>query len=124
MPTPSRPTDFGPSGSSFAASAPSASVPAASSARPRIRHVAGAGSALAGALLPLVAGALLARMAAGDPMTSVNALATRTAVGVPVPPVQWRGCGRAVLRRGREGGAGRAVSGAARLVRGARAGRG
>ncbi|MFD6531675.1 hypothetical protein [Streptomyces sp. NPDC060184] len=89
--------------------------------RVRIRHVTVAGSALAGALLPLVAGVLLAKAAAGDPMTSVNALLTRTGPGSPVPPSQWRGCGRAVLRRSGEG---RAVSGAARLVRGVRAGRG
>ncbi|WP_327174074.1 hypothetical protein OG599_01500 [Streptomyces sp. NBC_01335] len=89
--------------------------------RARIRHVTVAGSALAGALLPLVAGVLLAKVAAGDPMSSVNALITRTGPGSPVPPSQWRGCGRAVLRRSGEG---RSVSGAARGVRGVRAGRG
>ncbi|MGW2282176.1 hypothetical protein [Streptomyces sp. NPDC001770] len=92
--------------------------------RARIRHVTVAGSALAGALLPLVAGVLLAKAAAGDPMTPVNALLTRTGSGSPVPPSQWRGCGRAVLRRSGESGAGRAVSGAVRLARGVRAGRG
>ncbi|MGW0858005.1 hypothetical protein [Streptomyces sp. NPDC002690] len=112
MPTPSRPADPKPTGSTSAAPSP----------RPRIRHVTVAGSALAGALLPLVAGVLLARMAAGDPMASVNALLTRTGPGSPVPPSQWRGCGRAVLHRRRAGGAvaGRMASGAARLVRGAR----
>ncbi|MGW1469038.1 hypothetical protein ACWCPT_32420 [Streptomyces sp. NPDC002308] len=89
--------------------------------RVRVRHVTVAGSALAGALLPLVAGVLLAKAAAGDPMTSVNALFTRTGPGSPVPPSQWRGCGRAVLRRSGEG---RAVSGAVRLARAVRAGRG
>ncbi|WP_328723291.1 hypothetical protein OHT52_29860 [Streptomyces sp. NBC_00247] len=118
MPTPSRPTDSGPTGSTVSGSAVAASSP-------RIRHVTVAGSALAGALLPLVAGVLLARMAAGDPMASVNALLTRTGPGSPVPPSQWRGCGRAVLHRSRAGGAGagRMASGAAKLVRAARAGR-
>ncbi|MFD6422669.1 hypothetical protein [Streptomyces sp. NPDC060198] len=115
MPTHSRPAAPGPTGSTSTSS----------SLRPRIRHVTVAGSALAGALLPLVAGVLLARVAAGDPMASVNALLTRPGPGSPVPPSQWRGCGRAVLHRHRAGGAGagRMASGAARLVRVARAGR-
>ncbi|WEH43274.1 hypothetical protein [Streptomyces sp. AM 2-1-1] len=93
-------------------------------ASPRMRHVTVAGGALAGVLLPLVAGVLLAKAVAGDPMTPVNALVTRGGHGAFVPPSQWTGCGRAVLRRGREHGAGRTLTGVARRVRGARAERG
>ncbi|MEU8528593.1 hypothetical protein AB0C77_23850, partial [Streptomyces sp. NPDC048629] len=46
---------------------------------PRIQHVTVAGTALAAAVLPLVVGVLLAKAAATDPMTSVNALITNGA---------------------------------------------
>ncbi|MEU6985762.1 hypothetical protein ABZ946_20400 [Streptomyces sp. NPDC046324] len=42
----------------------------------RMQHVTTTGSALAGALLPLVVGMLLARSVGADPMTPVNALIT------------------------------------------------
>ncbi|MFE7463186.1 hypothetical protein ACFU6R_03650 [Streptomyces sp. NPDC057499] len=66
--------------------------------RPRIRHVASAGTALALSLAPVVIGVLLAKTLATDPMSPVNALVTRGGQGVPVPPAQWRGCGRQALR--------------------------
>ncbi|GAA4929192.1 hypothetical protein GCM10023237_58800 [Streptomyces coeruleoprunus] len=44
--------------------------------RVRLRHVTTTGTALAGALLPLVVGVLLAKAMAADPMTPVNALIT------------------------------------------------
>ena len=67
--------------------------------RPRIQHVAGAGTTLALSLAPLVIGVLLAKSMAADPMTPVNALVTRGGQPVPVSPAQWRGCGRQVLRK-------------------------
>lgn len=42
----------------------------------RMQHVTTTGSALAGALLPLVVGMLLARSVGADPMAPVNALIT------------------------------------------------
>ncbi|MFG2295944.1 hypothetical protein [Streptomyces sp. NPDC048603] len=67
---------------------------------PRVRQVTVAGRALATALLPLALGVLLARAAAGDPMTPVNALITNGAQRARVSPAEWRRCGRAALRRG------------------------
>ncbi|MFE6668218.1 hypothetical protein ACFVFH_32270 [Streptomyces sp. NPDC057697] len=67
--------------------------------RPRMQHVASAGTTLALALAPLVIGVLFARTMATDPMTPVNALATRGGPALPVPPpAQWRGCGKQALR--------------------------
>lgn len=67
---------------------------------PRIQHVTVAGTALAAAVLPLVVGVLLAKVAAADPMTSVNALITNGAHRPRISPAQWRSCGRDTLRRG------------------------
>lgn len=69
------------------------------SRHPRIQHVTTAGSALAVTLLPLVVGVLLAKVVAGDPMTSVNALVTSGGQRVRHSPSVWRGCGRSALRR-------------------------
>ncbi|MFF8912857.1 hypothetical protein ACF08M_05890 [Streptomyces sp. NPDC015032] len=66
--------------------------------RPRMQHVATAGTALAVTLAPLVIGVLLAKAMATDPMTPVNAMVTRGAQPVPVSPAQWRRCGRQALR--------------------------
>lgn len=68
--------------------------------RPHIQHVTVAGTALAAAVLPLVVGVLLAKAAATDPMTSVNALITNGAHRPRISPAQWRSCGRNTLRRG------------------------
>ncbi|WP_406864935.1 hypothetical protein ABZO31_32650 [Streptomyces sp. HUAS MG47] len=67
--------------------------------RPRIQHVTVAGTALAAAVLPLVVGVLLAKAAAADPMTSVNALITNGAHRPRLSPAEWRSCGRRALRR-------------------------
>lgn len=67
--------------------------------QPRIQHVTVAGAALAAAVLPLVVGVLLAKAAAADPMTSVNALITNGAHRPRISPAQWRSCGRDALRR-------------------------
>ncbi|WP_418961001.1 hypothetical protein [Streptomyces tritici] len=69
--------------------------------RPRIQHVTVAGTALAAAVLPLVVGVLLAKAAAADPMTSVNALITNGAHRPRLSPAEWRTCGRNALRRRR-----------------------
>ncbi|MFE5856338.1 hypothetical protein ACFQ61_24430 [Streptomyces sp. NPDC056500] len=66
---------------------------------PRVEHVTTAGTALASALLPLLVGVLLAKVVAGDPMTSVNALVTSGSQRVRHSPAAWRGCGRRALRR-------------------------
>ncbi|MFF3956693.1 hypothetical protein ACFYY1_26260 [Streptomyces sp. NPDC001890] len=66
--------------------------------RPRIQHVASAGTTLALSLAPLVIGVLLAKTMATDPMTPVNALVTRGGQPGPISPAQWRGCGRQALR--------------------------
>ncbi|MFC9627058.1 hypothetical protein ACFTXM_46300 [Streptomyces sp. NPDC056930] len=66
--------------------------------RPRMQHVATAGTALAVTLAPLVIGVLLAKTMATDPMTPVNAMVTRGGQPVPVSPTQWRRCGRHALR--------------------------
>ncbi|MCM2390538.1 hypothetical protein NBG84_19930 [Streptomyces sp. CWNU-1] len=66
---------------------------------PRIQHVTTAGTALAVTLFPLVVGVLLAKVAAGDPMTSVNAMVTSGGQRVRHAPSIWRGCGRDALRR-------------------------
>ncbi|MFI9630395.1 hypothetical protein [Streptomyces sp. NPDC052042] len=70
--------------------------------RPRLRHMASTGTALAVSLAPLVIGVLLAKSMAADPLTPVNALATRGGQAVPLSPAQWRGCGVRALR-GRRG---------------------
>ncbi|MGW2180443.1 hypothetical protein ACWCXX_20540 [Streptomyces sp. NPDC001732] len=67
--------------------------------RPRLQHVASAGTTLAVTLAPLVIGVLLAKAAAADPMAPVNALVTRGGQPVPFSPAQWRRCGRQALRR-------------------------
>ncbi|MES9508906.1 hypothetical protein ABWJ92_21230 [Streptomyces sp. NPDC000609] len=66
--------------------------------RARMQHVTSAGTTLALALAPLVIGVLFAKTMATDPMTPVNALATRGGQALPVSPAQWRGCGRQALR--------------------------
>ncbi|WP_251022362.1 hypothetical protein [Streptomyces sp. ISL-10] len=71
------------------------------SRRPRIQHVATTGTALAGVLVPLVAGMLLARSLGWDPMTPVNTLITRGGQQTGVGPAQWRGCRRYALRGAR-----------------------
>lgn len=70
------------------------------SLRPRLRHVTATGTALAGVLLPLVAGMLLARSVGSDPMTPVNTLITHGGQRAGALPGQWRGCRRYALRRG------------------------
>jgi hypothetical protein len=85
---------------------------------PRVRGAATAGTALAVTLLPLVAGILLAKTMAADPMTPVNALITSGGHRARVSPAHLRGCGRSAARRWSGGprlpppppaGAGRAV---------------
>ncbi|MEV7612677.1 hypothetical protein [Streptomyces sp. NPDC089799] len=66
---------------------------------PRVRQVTVAGRALATALVPLALGVLLAKAAAGDPMTPVNALITNGAQNPRLSPAEWRRCGRAALDR-------------------------
>ncbi|MEU5404172.1 hypothetical protein ABZ348_33360 [Streptomyces sp. NPDC005963] len=66
---------------------------------PRVQHVTTAGTALASALLPLLVGVLLAKVVAGDPLTSVNALVTSGSQRVRHSPAAWRGCGRSAIRR-------------------------
>ncbi|MFF8842176.1 hypothetical protein ACF08N_05475 [Streptomyces sp. NPDC015127] len=68
------------------------------SPRPRMRHVATTGTALAGVLLPLAAGMLLARSVGSDPMTPVNTLITHGGQRLGALPGQWRGCRRYALR--------------------------
>lgn len=72
---------------------------------PRIHHATTAGTALAVTLLPLVAGVLLAKAAATDPMTPVNAMITSGGHRPRVTRAQWRGCGNSALRRCRAAGA-------------------
>jgi hypothetical protein len=72
---------------------------------PRVRDAATAGTALAVTLLPLVAGVLLAKAMAADPMTPVNALITSGGHRARVPPAQLRGCGTRAVRRCRAAGA-------------------
>ncbi|MEU1278019.1 hypothetical protein [Streptomyces sp. NPDC005805] len=68
--------------------------------RLRVRHVAATGTALAGVLLPLAAGVLLARSVGADPMTSVNAFLTGGAQRAAVRTPRLPGCRRhAVLGR-------------------------
>ncbi|GGW56790.1 hypothetical protein [Streptomyces xantholiticus] len=71
---------------------------------PRVRGAATAGTALAVTLLPLVAGVLLAKAMAADPMTPVNAMITSGGHRARVTRAQWRGCGRSALRRCRAAG--------------------
>jgi hypothetical protein len=65
-----------------------------------MQQMTSTGTTLAVTLAPLVIGVLLARTTlAMDPLTSVNALITRTGHGTGVSPAEWRGCGRSALRR-------------------------
>ncbi|MEU5658712.1 hypothetical protein ABZ802_24275 [Streptomyces sp. NPDC047737] len=57
--------------------------------RPRLQTLTTAGTALALTLLPLVAGVLLARASAMDPMTSVNALVTSGGQRPGIAPSRW-----------------------------------
>lgn len=86
------------------------------SSRLRLRHVTATGTALAGVLVPLVAGMLLARSVGSDPMTPVNTLITHGGQRVGAVPGQWRGYRRYALHRGARRGTGpsgrRARSGA------------
>jgi hypothetical protein len=72
---------------------------------PRVRNATTAGTALAVTLLPLVAGVLLAKAMAADPMTPVNALITSGGHRARVTRDQWRGCGTNAVRRCRAAGA-------------------
>ncbi|MGW7290113.1 hypothetical protein ACWGH4_32065, partial [Streptomyces sp. NPDC054847] len=72
---------------------------------PRVRDAATAGTALAVTLLPLVAGVLLAKSMAADPMTPVNALITSGGHRARMSPAHLRGCGRSAARRCRAAGA-------------------
>ncbi|MFJ8077226.1 hypothetical protein ACIQ7Q_25670 [Streptomyces sp. NPDC096176] len=65
---------------------------------PRVRNATTAGTALAVTLLPLAVGVLLAKAAATDPMTPVNAMITSGGHRARVTRAQWRGCGRSALR--------------------------
>ncbi|WP_299539321.1 hypothetical protein [uncultured Streptomyces sp.] len=67
----------------------------------RAHHVTLAGTALAGALLPLVVGVLLARAASGDPMAPVSTFVTGVGARGPARPGAWRYAGRDALRRTR-----------------------
>ncbi|MEV8532503.1 hypothetical protein [Streptomyces sp. NPDC051211] len=71
----------------------------ATARHPRIRHVTLAGQTLAGALVPLVVGVLLAKAVAGDPMTPVNALITNGGHRARIAPAELRRCGRDALGR-------------------------
>ncbi|WP_374984071.1 hypothetical protein [Streptomyces fradiae] len=64
------------------------------------RQLATLGAALAGTLLPLALGVLLAKAMAADPMTPVNALITNGG-RARISPADLRGCGRGGLRRRR-----------------------
>ncbi|MFC8226148.1 hypothetical protein [Streptomyces sp. NPDC057287] len=57
--------------------------------RPRMQNLAGAGTALAVTLLPLVVGVLLARTMALDPMAPVNALVTSGGQRARLAPSRW-----------------------------------
>ncbi|CAL9353854.1 hypothetical protein SUDANB37_00544 [Streptomyces sp. enrichment culture] len=62
------------------------------------RQITTFGTAVAGVLLPLALGVLLAKAMAADPMTPVNALITNGG-RARLPPAGLRGCGRGGLRR-------------------------
>ncbi|AOT57744.1 hypothetical protein A4G23_00534 [Streptomyces rubrolavendulae] len=62
------------------------------------RRLAPLGAALAGTLLPLALGVLLAKAMAADPMTPVNALVTNGG-RARISPADLRGCGYGGLRR-------------------------
>jgi hypothetical protein len=66
---------------------------------PRLEQVTATGSALAGALLPLMAGVLLAKSLGADPMTPVNAFVTGGGQRVRVCRAYLRGSGRDALCR-------------------------
>jgi hypothetical protein len=72
---------------------------------PRVRSAGKAGTTLAATLLPLVAGVLLAKAMAADPMTPVNAMITSGGHRARVSPAHVKGCGRRALRRCRAAGA-------------------
>jgi hypothetical protein len=57
-----------------------------------MQHVTATGAALAGVLVPLAAGVMMAKMAGADPMAPVNSLIAHGGKRVGVPPSQWRGC--------------------------------
>ncbi|MER5887648.1 hypothetical protein ABT160_27860 [Streptomyces sp. NPDC001941] len=66
---------------------------------PRVQQVTATGAALAGALLPLVVGVLLARSVAVDPYSPVNALITNGTHRPRLSPAEWRRQGRRAVRR-------------------------
>ncbi|MFD8985153.1 hypothetical protein [Streptomyces sp. NPDC059564] len=68
-------------------------------ARPRLRNVSAAGSALAVALVPLVVGVLVAKGLAADPHAPVNALITGGGQRAGLPRAEWRRRGHATTRR-------------------------
>ncbi|MGW7097959.1 hypothetical protein [Streptomyces sp. NPDC054838] len=67
--------------------------------RPRMQQVSTAGSALAVALVPLVAGILIAKGMAADPHAPVNALITGGGQRAGLPRAEWRRRGHTALRR-------------------------
>ncbi|MER5812706.1 hypothetical protein ABT143_31735 [Streptomyces sp. NPDC002033] len=67
--------------------------------RPRLRTVSAAGSALAVALVPLVAGVLLAKGLAADPHAPVNALITGGGQRAGLPRAEWSRRGHLTARR-------------------------
>ncbi|MFE0577093.1 MULTISPECIES: hypothetical protein [unclassified Streptomyces] len=74
-------------------------APHSPTARPRMRQVTTAGSALAGALVPLVVGVLFAKAMAADPMTPVNALIAGGGQRAALPRGEWKRRGRTTLHR-------------------------
>ncbi|TXS44365.1 hypothetical protein [Streptomyces sp. t39] len=63
----------------------------------RLRQMTATGTVLAGVLLPLAAGVLLARSVGADPLTPVNALLTSGAQRAAARQPQLRGCRRHAL---------------------------
>ncbi len=66
--------------------------------RPRLQHVSSTGAALATVLIPLAAGALLARAYGADPLTPVNAFITNGGQRAGAWTRTLPGCGRHALR--------------------------
>lgn len=65
--------------------------------RARLRRMTATGTVLAGVLLPLAAGVLLARSVGADPLTPVNALITSGAQRAAARPPRLPGCRRHAL---------------------------
>ncbi|MFF3687895.1 hypothetical protein [Streptomyces sp. NPDC002187] len=58
----------------------------------RMQHVTATGTALAGVLVPLVAGVVIAKVMGADPMAPVNTLIAHGGRRIGIPASQWRGC--------------------------------